>query len=39
MLKALILFKKEDILTSKILDCDYENDEEHSLIYTYEKFA
>ena len=39
-MKALILFKKEDVKTSQILDCDYESEEvnEETVMYMYEKF-
>ena len=41
MLKAMILFKKEDLTTSKVLDYHVENDQDLSenLVYTYEKFV
>jgi len=40
MLKAMILFKKEDVRTSKVLDYEIENSkvEGDKLIYTYELF-
>ena len=38
-MKAMILFKKEDLQSSQILDYGYENDDKNGeLVYTYEKF-
>jgi hypothetical protein len=33
LLKAMILFKKEDLITSKILDFDFESDSEVTYVY------